>query len=122
MYSREYTKIVILAISRFVIYKSLLQATYLSFLQHPVVLKFIHSTSNTPTPGTPSRQGKSHRAASNGPLHVESSESMLTGVSDKPKSSFFSSLSIAVNGAVPIESDISQDSVILLSLMLPNIW
>jgi histone demethylase JARID1 len=36
---------------------------------------------------------------------------MPIGVSDKPTPTFFSSLSIAVEGAVPIESDISHDSV-----------
>ncbi|KAF8914272.1 jumonji superfamily protein [Gymnopilus junonius] len=67
------------------------------------------SPSSTVPRGTPSRRGKSPRHSSDS-LPQAGSSTLSTNFSNKPATAFISSLDIPVQGAIPIESEISKGS------------
>lgn len=70
----------------------------------------MHGSPSSAVPrGTPSRRGKSPRHSSDS-LPQAGSSTMSTNLSDKPVTTFISSLDIPVQGAIPIDSEISKGS------------
>ncbi|KDR84060.1 hypothetical protein GALMADRAFT_219890 [Galerina marginata CBS 339.88] len=70
----------------------------------------MHGSPSSTTPrGTPSRRGKSPRFSSDS-LPQAGSSTLPTNLSNKPATTFISSLDIPVQGAIPIETEISKST------------
>lgn len=70
----------------------------------------MHSGPVSVTPrGTPSRRGKSPRFRGDSPIQ-SGSNTLPTSFSNKPPATFTSSLSIPVEGAIPIDNDSSEET------------
>lgn len=92
-------------------YTGTLRRRGLNALENPaVILWAMHGSPTSLTPrGTPSRRGKSPRFSTEGPMQAGSS-TLPSNYSNKPPTTFTSSLSIPVEGAVSIETDPSEES------------
>jgi len=70
----------------------------------------MHGSPSSPTPrGTPSRRGKSPRFSSDN-LPLASSSALSINFTNKPATTFISSLDIPVQGAIPIDADVQKKS------------